>query len=454
MGWIEMEAVKLNPRLLREFCSIPFSLTGFYRAGSCVKGKLTQMSALDGYLLFVRLLTVAGGLLYYLFTGHEYSASQVFAWLFPLYVFYSLLLCAAIGFWPHAIRRLYLATLIVDMLFLFVLILFVGLFVGSFFMGFYLLVAISSFYFGLWAGLMTAVAASLLYGYLYAVLDGISLIPWPDFLVRIGFLFMISLSLGLISESVRRQRDTLAGALHQASLSGRLKDEFLTTISHEFRTPLTHVMGYAEILLDGRCRELSPACRTVAEKIFESGQDLLALFNRLVIFSRMKSGNAPIAGEPIELRGLLWEIIEELRPRGGNGHVKLDLDYPTHPVVVQSDRTLVHQVVSNLVSNALKFTDKGSVQVRLLNGDSASAVRIVVEDTGMGIQENELRAIFEEFRKGSDAWVGSKAGVGLGLAIVQNSLRRLGGEIHVESAYGRGSRFTVTLPKAFATETG
>lgn len=454
MGWIEMEAVKPKLRLPRDFCSILFSPTGFHRAGSCVKGRLTQMSALDGYLLFVRLLTVAGGLLYYLFTGHEYSASQVFAWLFPLYVLYSLLLYVAIGFWPHAIRGFYLISLVADLSFLFVLMLFVGLSVGSFFMGFYLLVAVHSFYFGLRVGIPAALATSLLYGYLYLFFDGASLIPWPDFLVRIGFLFVISLSLGLISENAREQRRKLAGALHQASLSNRLKDQFLANLSHEFRTPLTYVMGYAEVLLDGPCKELSPEHRTLVERIHEGGQELLSLFNRLVKFSRLKSGDTAIGNEPIELRALLWEITENLRRRSANDRVSLKLEHLPHPVVVQSDPRLLHQVVHNLVSNALKFTEKGFVLVSLRNGNPADRVRIVVEDTGIGIKAEELAAIFEEFRQGNDAVVGSKGGIGLGLALVKDSLRHLQGEIHVESVYGSGSRFTVVLPKAPAAGTG
>lgn len=443
-----MNFAQLSSIVTRQLSPVrALSATSSGSLASTIKQKLSSLEPVDFYFFLLRLLTIVGLALYYFFTAKEYSAHQVFAWFFPLYVFYSVLLYAGILYWPHAIRGFYLISLVADLSLLFVLMLFVGLSVGSFFMGFYLLVAVHSFYFGLRVGIPAALAASLLYSYLYLFFDSASLIPWPDFLVRISFLFMISLSLGLISENEREQRRMLAGALHQASLSNRLKDQFLANLSHEFRTPLTYVMGYAEVLLDGPCRELSPEYRTLVERIHEGGQELLSLFNRLMKFSRLKSGDTTIGSEPIELRALLWEITENLRPRSGNGRVSLKLDYPVHPVVVQSDPTLLHQVVHNLVSNALKFTEQGFVQVSLFNGDSSDAVRIMVEDTGIGIRTDELTAIFEEFRQGADAVAQCKSGAGLGLAIVEESVKSLSGTIQVESVYGKGSKFTVTLPK-------
>ncbi len=274
----------------------PATASGSYV--STVRAKLSSLESVDSYFFLLRLLTIVGLALYYFFTAKEYSAYQVFAWFFPLYVFYSVLLYAGILYWPHAIRRFYFVSLVVDLALISLLILFVGLFVGSFYK-----------------------------------------------------------------------------------------------------------------------------------------------------FSRLKAGDAYVGSEPIELRALLWEIMEKVRRRAGNGHVNLKLDYPSHPVVAQLDRTLVYQVVSNLVSNALKFTEKGFVQVSLLNGHSSDAVRIVVEDTGVGIRTDELGTIFDEFRQGDDAVVQCKNGPGLGLAIVEESIKSLSGTIQVESVYGKGSKFTVTLPK-------
>ena len=123
-----------------------------------IRQKLPLLETVDLYFLLLRLMTIAGGAMYYLFTARDYSAHQVFVRFFPLYALYSSLLYAAIFRWPKAIQSFYLTTLVLDMLFIFVLILYVGLFVGSFFIAFYLLVAIHSFYFGLRLGLIAALA--------------------------------------------------------------------------------------------------------------------------------------------------------------------------------------------------------------------------------------------------------------------------------------------------------
>ncbi|GEM_PF-2055812 len=417
-----------------------------------IKKKLAALEPVDFYFFLLRLLTIIGGALYYLFTAREYSAYQVFAWFFPLYVFYSVLLYAGVLSWPRARRSFYLITLVVDLSLISVLILFVGLFVGSFYIGFYLLVAIHSFYFGLRVGLATALLASSFYGAIYVFLGGLSLIPWPDFIVRIGFLFMISLSLGLISESEKRQKKQLAEALKNATQAIRLKEEFLGTLSHDIRTPLTSVVGYADLLLDGNYGEISSEQKTPLKSIIKGAESLLILFNRLLELSKVKAGDIELKVEPFELGGLLQDMIRYFRPVVSNPNVQLREDVPDHLVMVESDRTLVCHVLTNLISNALKYTEKGHVQVSLLNGNPANQVRIVVEDTGIGIKAEEIGSIFEEFKRGSSPSALLKPGVGLGLAIVKRSVKHLGGEIQVESVYGQGSKFTVTLPKEIRPE--
>lgn len=423
----------------------PATASGSYV--STVRAKLSSLESVDSYFFLLRLLTIVGLALYYFFTAKEYSAYQVFAWFFPLYVFYSVLLYAGILCWPHAKRIFYLISLVMDLSLISLLILFVGLFVGSFYIGFYLLVAIHSFYFGLRIGLAAALLASLFYSVIYVFLGGLSFIPWPDFIMRIGFLYMISLSLGLISENERRQRRMLAEALKKATQAIRLKEEFLGTLSHDIRTPLTSVVGYADLLLDGDYGEISSEQKTPLKNIIKGTESLLTLFNRLLELSEVKAGDIQFKVEAFDMNRLLQEMIRYFRPVVSNPRVELK-DYVTcQAVMVESDRTLVCHVLTNLISNALKYTEKGHVQVSLLNGNPANQVRIVVEDTGIGIKAEEIDSIFDEFKRGSSPSALSKPGVGLGLAIVKRSLRHLRGEIQVESVYGQGSKFTVTLPK-------
>ncbi len=411
-----------------------------------IKKKLAALEPVDCYFFLLRLLTILGGALYYLFTAHEYSAYEVFSWFFPLYVLYSVLIYVGVLSWPRARRSFYLITLVVDLSLISVLILFVGLFVGSFYIGFYLLAAIHSFYFGMRVGLATAVLASLFYSSIYIFLGGVSIIPWPDFIVRIGFLFMLSLSLGLISESEKRQKEQLAEALKKATQAIRLKEEFLGTLSHDIRTPLSSVVAYADLLLDGAFGELTSTQKTPLQSVIKGAQSSLTLFKRLLEFSQFKAGDISLKIELIDLGHLVHEMVYYFRPIVPNAHVKLRENLPDHAIPVESDRTLVCHVLSNLITNALKYTERGYVNVAVLNGD-ADAVRVVVEDTGIGIKAEEIDSIFHEFKRGDSPEVHSKDGVGLGLAIVKRSLQHLRGEIQVESVCGKGSKFTVTLPK-------
>jgi signal transduction histidine kinase len=416
---------------------------------SLIQQKLSSFESVDFYFFLLRLLTIVGGALYYIFTAREYSAYQVFAWFFPLYVAYSVALYGAILRWPSARRVIYLMTLLVDLGLICLLILYVGLFVGSFYIGFYLLVAIHSFYFGLRVGLAAAVLASSSYWAIYVFLGGLSFIPWPDFVVRIGFLFMIALSLGLISESEKRQKEHLAEALKQARQAIRLNEEFLGTLSHDVRTPLTSVVGYADLLLGENYGPISSAQQAPLKSIIKGAESLLALFNRLLELSKVKAGDIQLKVEAFDMDRLLEEMIRYFRPVVSNPHVELKDYVAGQPVMVETDRTLVCHVVTNLITNALKYTERGHVQVSLLNGNRADSVRIVVEDTGIGIKADEIDSIFDEFKRGSSPSALSKPGVGLGLAIVKRSVGHLGGTIHVESVYGQGSKFFVTLPKHF-----
>ncbi len=421
-------------------------------AGSCASAfqqKLSSLESVDLYFCLLRLLTIVGGALYYLFSAGEYSAYEVFAWFFPLYVLYSALVYAAILSWPGAKRAFYLVTLLVDLLLICVLILYVGLFVGSFYIGFYLLVAIHSFYFGLRVGLATAMLASSFYWGIYVFLGGLFIIPWPDFVVRIGFLFMTALSLGLISENEKRQKEQLAAALKNATQAIRLKEEFLGTLSHDIRTPLTSVVGYADLMLGENFGPISSKQQEPLKSIIKGAESLLILFNRLLELSKVKAGDIQLKVETFDINHLLQEMIRYFRPVVSNPHVELKDYVAGQPVMVESDQTLVCHVLSNLITNALKYTEKGHVQLSLLNGHPEDQVRIVVEDTGIGIKAEEIDSIFEEFKRGSSPGALAKPGAGLGLAIVKRSVRHLRGEIQVESIYGQGSKFALTLPRKF-----
>lgn len=276
-------------------------------------------------------------------------------------------------------------------------------------------------------------------------LIGLTVVGGLGLLLTVSF-FGLGRAVGLI----HKQNQDLRERLEEIFRATRLKNELLANLSSEIRSPEA-IMGYANLLLDGGLAELPAKGKkggpSVEEKIRNAAAELLAHFARIIELSRLKIGDIRPERESVELTGLLRDITSDLRLLCVDGVVTLELDVPPEKVVINSDRGLVQQVILNLVTNALKFTPQGRVQVRLEKDPEREDVRIIVEDTGIGIKPEELARVFEEFYRGNHPDARFKSGVGLGLPIVKRSLELIGGRIGVESAYGQGSKFIVTLPK-------
>ncbi len=230
----------------------------------------------------------------------------------------------------------------------------------------------------------------------------------------------------------------LVDELREAS---RLKTEFVSTMSHELRTPLHVIMGYAEMLDDDAVRD------TAVARIRSAGRELLELVEATLDLSRLESGTDAPRLEPVEL-GALWDrLAAELRAFPRAEAVELRW----RPVAAErlvTDPRKLRIVVRNLVGNALKFTLAGHVDVACEL--EATAVRITVADTGVGIRPEQLPHIFEMFRQGDGSDTRTFGGVGLGLYIVHRFVAQLGGRVEVASEPGRGSTFTVVLPRRTA----
>ncbi len=263
----------------------------------------------------------------------------------------------------------------------------------------------------------------------------------------LGLLLAISyIGLGRAVLLIQRQNQNLRAALEEIFKANRLKEELVASLSQEIRNP-DAIMGYGGLLLDGAFGHLPDRQKPSLEKVRNTAAELLSHFPRIVELARLKVGDVQPQKEPVELTGLLRDITSDLLFLCGNGAVALNVEVPPYEVIAHSDRSLLQEVVLNLVTNAIKFTSKGHIQVRLEKDKDQGKVKIVVEDTGIGMKPEELRMIFDEFYRGSDPHARFKSGVGLGLAIVKRSLDLLQGEIQVESIYGKGSKFTVTLPR-------
>jgi len=248
----------------------------------------------------------------------------------------------------------------------------------------------------------------------------------------------------LVRSEERAVRE-LEAARDDALAASRAKSMFLATMSHEIRTPLTMVLGAGEILED---TELDPLQREMVTRMRRSGQSLRSLVDDVLDFSRIEAGQLEVARVPFDLALLVDELAERCRPRAeavGIGYESVVAPDLPRRVVGDPDRLL--QVVGNLLDNAVKFTHEGHVRLLVRpvrNGEGL--VELVVADTGIGIAQEDLSAVFESFRQVDGSTTRRYGGAGLGLAISRQLTALMGGTLEVASAVGSGSVFTVRVP--------
>jgi two-component system sensor histidine kinase GlrK len=233
--------------------------------------------------------------------------------------------------------------------------------------------------------------------------------------------------------------NTMAARLRQHD---EMKEEFFATLSHELRSPITSVREAANLLADGVPGPLTPKQERLVEIIRRSTDRLLRLVNQILDISRLRAGLLPLERTAVDLDWLVGRAVEELRPQAQEAGVSVERERVGSRFTVVGDEDRLVQVVVNLLANAVRFTPAGGrVTVRLV--DAADECEIQVEDTGVGIPAAELPHIFESYRQ---AHLG-KGGTGLGLAIVRGVVQAHGGRVTAESQQGKGSRFTVLLPR-------
>ena len=230
--------------------------------------------------------------------------------------------------------------------------------------------------------------------------------------------------------------------------ANRLKSEFLASMSHELRTPINALIGYSALLIDGVLGEINDRQRDALRRGRAAAEHLLALINDILDLAKIEAGKMPLHLEEVELRDVIAEVAQQIEPMVRKKTLDFVIDIGIECPPLYTDRTKVRQVLLNLLSNAVKFTNRGRVSVVARCTDSGSGgVRIDVVDTGIGIREKDLQAIWEDFRQVDGSRTREYGGTGLGLSITRKLLDRLGGTVSVRSNYGEGSIFSVVLPQ-------
>ena len=243
-------------------------------------------------------------------------------------------------------------------------------------------------------------------------------------------------------ERERMLNERLQEANEQLRQANELKDNFLANTSHELRTPLTTILGFTDVL-----KEEAPAHhQEFIGMIEESGQRLMRTLNALLDLAKLRSGVMEANMHRLDVVGRAEETIRVFQRNADEKGIDLRLETPDYPVYAHVDGRYLDRILENLVSNAIKFTEEGSVTVDVEPNPEAKAVRINVCDTGIGIDESFVPHLFEDFKQESAGSDRSHSGNGLGLAISARLVELMNGSIHVESQKGMGSTFTILFP--------
>ena len=230
--------------------------------------------------------------------------------------------------------------------------------------------------------------------------------------------------------------------------ASRMKSAFIANMSHELRTPLNAIIGFTGTLLMKLPGPLTVDQDRQLNTIRTSARHLLSLINDLLDVAKIEAGKVTLAVAPVQCQSLLGETVESLRPLAQQKGLALTLELPPEPVVIVSDRRALMQIVINLVNNAIKFTEQGTVRVSLAQRASADGVvtEISVADSGAGIRPEDQPKLFQAFSQLDSTSTRHAEGAGLGLYLCQNLASLLGGSLLFSSQFGAGSTFTLVLP--------
>ncbi len=266
------------------------------------------------------------------------------------------------------------------------------------------------------------------------------------------FVMVLAISSAAVNSKSRAeaQLEILIQEKEKAENLARLKSEFLNQVSHELRTPLAVIIGYIECMTDGLYGQIETKHQEILQVVAKQSAHLKNMIDQILIYSRLEAGKQPVRIEELQLTKIINDMKDTFDFLCRQKGLDLRWELPRDPTTVCSDAMRLKEVISNLLQNAVKYTDHGSVTVRMEKLSAKDSLLIEVADTGMGISEQHLTSIFEPFMQAhKTSTTNSRGGIGLGLSIVKKHLEQIRGMISVESELGKGSTFRVVLPRNY-----
>ena len=260
---------------------------------------------------------------------------------------------------------------------------------------------------------------------------------------------------GFISDITDRKRaeDELQATTQQLAKANRSRTELFNALSHDLRTPINAVLGYASLMRRERLGSITKDQADMLDRIDENAKNLLNMINSILDLAKAEAGQMQVRYESVDIKELITECFSTIEPMARERNISLQMAVSDDVPVLWTDRSKLQRILLNFLSNAAKFTENGHIQVTAGNVSTNGHVQIAVKDTGIGIKEEDLESIFSAFTQVESSYTRIGHGTGLGLSITKTFAALLGGTVGVESTFGEGSTFTVTIPPTASMST-